>query len=109
MSKEKKCFIIGIGGTGMRCLETFTHMCAMGLYDGMEFNVLTLDTDFTNGNKNRTENLIKDYNNIKKTSDSKNGAASNDSFFSAKINLFEFVTDYNANGRKRFSELTNLK
>ena len=52
MSKEKKCFIIGIGGTGMRCLETFTHMCAMGLYDGMEFNVLTLDTDFTNGNKN---------------------------------------------------------
>ena len=109
MSKEKKCFIIGIGGTGMRCLETFTHMCAMGLYDGMEFNVLTLDTDFTNGNKNRTENLIKDYNNIKKTSDSKNGAANNDSFFSAKINLFEFVTDYNANGRKRFSELTNLK
>ena len=81
MSEEKKCFIIGIGGTGMRCLETFTHMCAMGLYDGMEFNVLTLDTDFTNGNKNRTENLIKDYNNIKKTSDSKNGAANNDSFF----------------------------
>tara|TARA_B100000768_G_C11278107_1_gene376982 strand:+ start:870 stop:2504 length:1635 start_codon:yes stop_codon:yes gene_type:complete len=109
MSKEKKCFIIGIGGTGMRCLETFTHMCAMGLYDGMEFNVLTLDTDFTNGNKNRTENLIKDYNNIKKTSDSENGAANSDSFFSAKINLFEFVTDYNANGRKRFSELTNLK
>ena len=63
MSKEKKCFIIGIGGTGMRCLETFTHMCAMGLYDGMEFNVLTLDTDFTNGNKNRTENnLISDPN-----------------------------------------------
>jgi hypothetical protein len=84
-------------------------MCAMGLYDGMEFNVLTLDTDFTNGNKNRTEQLIKDYNNIKKTSQSINGAANNDTFFSAKINLFEFVTDYNNNGRKRFSELTNLK
>ena len=109
MTEEKKCFIIGIGGTGMRCLETFTHMCAMGLYDGMEFNVLTLDTDFTNGNKNRTEQLIKDYNNIKKTSESTNGAANNDTFFSAKINLFEFVTDYNNNGRKRFSELTNLK
>ena len=109
MTEEKKCFIIGIGGTGMRCLETFTHMCAMGLYDGMEFNVLTLDTDFTNGNKNRTEQLIKDYNNIKKTTESINGAANNDTFFSAKINLFEFVTDYNNNGRKRFSELTNLK
>lgn len=109
MSKDKKCFIIGIGGTGMRCLETFTHMCAMGLYDGMEFNVLTLDTDFTNGNKNRTENLIKDYNNIKKTSDSANGSINNNSFFSAKINLFEFVTDYNSNGRKRLTELTNLK
>ena len=25
---DKKNFIIGVGGTGMRCLETFTHMCA---------------------------------------------------------------------------------
>ena len=54
-----KNFVIGIGGTGMRCLESFTHMCAMGLYDNMEFNVLTLDTDFTNAPVTRPVTLPK--------------------------------------------------
>ena len=35
-----KYFVIGIGGTGMRCLEAFTHMCAMGFYDNKEINNL---------------------------------------------------------------------
>ena len=86
---DKKNFIIGVGGTGMRCLETFTHMCAMGLYDGMEFNVLTLDTDYENGNKSRTEGLIQQYNNIKSNGGG-NGKANVDTFFSAKLNLFKF-------------------
>ena len=28
-----KIFIIAIGGTGMRCLESFVHLCAMGMFD----------------------------------------------------------------------------
>ena len=105
---SSKNFVIAIGGTGMRCLESFVYMCAMGLYDGMEFDVLTLDTDFTNGNKQRTENLIKSYNHIKQTGDSDNGRVNNSTFFSAKINLFEFVTNYSTNNRRRFSELTKI-
>ena len=92
MSASKN-FVIAIGGTGMRCLESFTHMCAMGLFDNMEFNVLTLDTDYTNGNKNRTENLINDYNQIKRgdSAGEENGSINNNTFFSAKLNLFDVV------------------
>jgi hypothetical protein len=109
MASTDKYFVIGIGGTGMRCLEAFTHMCAMGMYDNKEINILTLDTDFTNGNKQRTENLIETYNNIKSTDESSNGNLNNDSFFSAKLNLFQFVTDYNSANKKRFTDITNIK
>ena len=110
MSTEKKNFIIGVGGTGMRCLETFTHMCAMGLYDGMEFNVLTLDTDYENGNKSRTEELIQKYNSIKSHGydDGGNGKANTDTFFSAKINLFKFVTNYSDKNNNTFKKLTGI-
>ena len=57
MASTDKYFLIGIGGTGMRCLEAVTHMCAMGMFDSKEINILTLDTDFSNGNKQRTETL----------------------------------------------------
>jgi|TARA_B100000035_G_scaffold315088_1_gene333846 hypothetical protein len=109
MSASKN-FVIAIGGTGMRCLESFTHMCAMGLFDNMEFNVLTLDTDYTNGNKNRTENLINDYNQIKRgdSAGEENGSINNNTFFSAKLNLFDVVTDYGTQGRENFLSLSNV-
>lgn len=109
MASTDKYFVIGIGGTGMRCLEAFTHMCAMGMFDSKEINVLTLDTDFTNGNKQRTEDLIETYNSIKSTPSSENGEVNNNSFFSAKLNLFQFVTDYNSANKKRFTDITNVK
>jgi hypothetical protein len=108
MASTDKYFVIGIGGTGMRCLEAFTHMCAMGMFDNKEINILTLDTDFTNGNKQRTETLIETYNSIKATSSSKNGSINNNSFFSAKLNMFQFVTDYNSANKKRFTDITNI-
>ena len=109
MASTDKYFLIGIGGTGMRCLEAVTHMCAMGMFDSKEINILTLDTDFTNGNKQRTETLIDTYNNIKGTEESSNGKANNNSFFSAKLNMFKFVTDYNSANKKRFTDITNIK
>ena len=109
MASTDKNFLIGIGGTGMRCLEAVTHMCAMGMFDSKEINILTLDTDFTNGNKQRTEALIDTYNNIKSTEESPNGKVNNNSFFSAKLNMFKFVTNYNSKNKKRFTEITNIK
>ena len=53
-----KLFVIAIGGTGMRCLESFVHLCAIGMFDNEEIEILTLDTDQENGNKGRVERLI---------------------------------------------------
>lgn len=102
---NSKLFVIAIGGTGMRCLESFVHLCAIGMFDGKEINVLTLDTDYTNGNKSRVERLIELYNKVK--SDGANeGGANADTFFSAKIKLYKFFTDYSNQNRRNFNLLS---
>jgi hypothetical protein len=108
MASTDKYFIIAIGGTGMRCLESFTHMSAMGLFDSKEIDILTLDTDQTNGNKQRVEELIALYNRIKTTPGKNGGAPNSDTFFSAKLNLYRFWTDYNSPSRTRFKNITKL-
>jgi len=108
MASTDKYFIIAIGGTGMRILESFTHMCAMGMFDSKEINVLTLDTDQTNGNKQRAEELINLYNRIKTTPGKSGGTPNSDTFFSAKLNLYEFYTDYNNSARTKFKNITKI-
>ena len=82
--------IIAIGGTGMRCAESLVHLCAMGMFDDTQVNLLALDTDCKNGNFERLQKLVKNYQSI--TAD-RDGVAS-DTLFSAKINYFEFSPDY---------------
>jgi hypothetical protein len=102
-------FLIAIGGTGMRCLEAFTHLCATGMFDSKEIEVLTIDTDETNGNKDRTENLIRLYNKIKTSDQAKPGGnANSNTFFSAKINLYRFWTDYSGADRGNYRNLSKL-
>ena len=105
-----KLFVIAIGGTGMRCLESFVHLCAMGLFDNQTIDILTLDTDQSNGNKGRVENLIELYNKIK-TDDANNidgGRPNADTFFSAKINLYKFYTVYGDANRKTYKILSGV-
>ena len=45
----KQFFVMGIGGTGMRCIESLIHLCAMGMFDDTEIHLLALDTDKNNG------------------------------------------------------------
>lgn len=106
---QDKLFVIGIGGTGMRCLEAFTHLCAIGMFDNQEIEVLTLDTDQLNGNKTKTENLIELYSRIK-TSDSgpKGGTPNANTFFSAKLNLHRFWTDYSGSERANYRSISKL-
>ena len=103
-------FVIAIGGTGMRCLESFVHLCAIGMFDNEEINILTLDTDQTNGNKGRVEQLIDLYQKVKSEKpDMIDGGSPNaNTFFSAKINLYRFFTDYNATERKTFQNLSQM-
>lgn len=104
---DDKLFIIAIGGTGMRCLESFVHLCAAGMFDNKTIDILTLDTDQANGNKGRVEDLIRLYNDIK-TKDPNNvgGDSTSDTFFSAKLNLYRFYTDYTSPERKTFRALS---
>lgn len=107
---DDKLFLIAIGGTGMRCLESFVHMCAAGLFDNKTIDILTLDTDQSNGNKGKVEDLIELYNKLK-TNDANNvgGEARASTFFSAKLNLYHFSTDYEGTGRNTFSQLSNVR
>lgn len=107
---DDKLFLIAIGGTGMRCLEAFVHMCAAGLFDGKEIEILTLDTDQSNGNKGSVEALIDLYNKVK-TNDvqTRGGEARSNTFFSAKLNLYRFYTDYSKPERKTFSVLSSTR
>lgn len=89
-----KLFLIGIGGTGMRCIEAFTHLCAIGLLDNKEIDILSLDTDIGNGNKSKTELLIDNYCRIK---GGDKAVPTENNFFSAKINLYKFSPDYSGN------------
>lgn len=87
----KKIFLIGIGGTGMRCLESFVHTCAMGMYDETEIEMMALDTDSGNGNFKRLRALKNCYCQINGGNHKKN------TLFSAKINYYEFSPGYTDN------------
>ena len=104
-----KLFVIAIGGTGMRCLESFVHLCAIGMFDNEEINILTLDTDQTNGNKGRVERLIENYKRIKSPSQYQDGGVPTcNTFFSAKLNLYKFHTDYGIPSRANYKTLAGL-
>lgn len=104
----EKLFVIGIGGTGMRCLESFTHLCAMGMFDNQEIEVLTLDTDRENGNKARTEQLIDLYNKVKTSSAHEGGTPNASTFFSAKLNLHRFFLSYDGKERDNYKNISRL-
>lgn len=102
-----KLFVIAIGGTGMRCLESFVHLCAIGMFDNEEINILTLDTDQSNGNKGRVERLIELYNKVKTDNpDNPGGSPNTNTYFSAKLNLYKFYTDYSKANRGSYLKLS---
>lgn len=90
----EKYFVIGIGGTGMRAIEAFTHLCAIGMFDNKEIDILSIDTDTNNGNKGRSEQLIDRYIRIKGGASGKPTA---NSLFTAKLNIYKFAPEYSGN------------
>ena len=106
---DDKLFVIAIGGTGMRCLESFVHLCAIGMFDNQEIEVMMLDTDSSNGNLGRTETLIDMYCRIKSESSGNDGGTPNtDTFFSAKLNFYTFCTNYNDPNRQTYKNISRL-
>lgn len=87
-----KVFVIGIGGTGMRCIEAFTHLCAFGMFDKTDVHLLALDTDKDNGNFTRLKNLKEAY--IKTKGVNKKQFALEATFFSSNLHYYQFSPDY---------------
>lgn len=87
----KNVYVIGIGGTGMRCIENFIHLCAIGMFDNTEVHMLALDTDKNNGNFRRLTALVGLYDKIN------GGKVKSDTLFSAKLNYYQFSPDYDKN------------
>ena len=95
---DRKIFLIGIGGTGMRCLESFVHTCAIGMYDNTEVHMLALDTDKNNGNYDRLRRLVNCYKSVNGGNEKEN------TFFSAKLNYYEFSPEYT---NQSFEKISN--
>jgi hypothetical protein len=53
-------FLIGVGGTGAKCVEAFTYLAAAGIGSAPTW-VGLLDQDTSNGNTARTQKLLTDY------------------------------------------------
>ncbi len=89
----KQFFVLGIGGTGMRCIESLIHLCAMGMFDDTDIHLLALDTDKNNGNFSRLKEVKEAYVNSKGL-DKADRVAGKDNFFSANIKYYEFSPNY---------------
>ena len=59
-----KNFIIGIGGSGAKCLEHLVHCCSSGLGPDQLW-VGMVDQDEANGNVNKTKILLDKYKNLR--------------------------------------------
>lgn len=86
-------FVLGIGGTGMRCIESLIHLCAIGMFDNTVIHLLALDTDKNNGNFSRLKELKEAYCNAKGADEASRVALEN-TFFSANLKYYEFSPDY---------------
>lgn len=86
-------FVLGIGGTGMRCIEAFIHLCAMGMLDDTTVHLLALDTDKNNGNFSRLKAVKDAYLNVKSL-DPAQRTAGKECFFSANLKYYEFSPNY---------------
>lgn len=100
----KQFFVMGIGGTGMRCIESLIHLCAMGMFDDTEIHLLALDTDKNNGNFSRLKEVKEAYINAKNI-DKANRTPLTDTFFSADIKYYEFSPNYEK--KSTFNEVFN--
>lgn len=86
-------FVLGIGGTGMRCIESLIHLCAMGMFDDTEIHLLALDTDKNNGNFSRLKEVKEAYVNTKNI-DKASRTPLKETFFSADLKYYEFSPNY---------------
>ena len=103
MTTKTPNFIVAAGGTGMRCLQSFLNVCAMGMYTGETIDILLLETDIENGDKKNSENLVNWYNTLQ------TGKSGQHEFFGPKVNFYVFVPDYSQDNKRRFTLISRTE
>ncbi|MFM7054763.1 MAG: hypothetical protein ACKPB3_04675 [Bacteroidota bacterium] len=103
MTTKTPNFIIAAGGTGMRCLQSFLNVCALGMYTGETIDILLLETDIENGDKKNSENLVNWYNTLQ------TGKAGKHEYFGPNINFHVFVPDYSQDNKRRFTLISRTE
>lgn len=58
-NQKNKIYVIGIGGSGAKCVESLVYLSAIGLLDNSELKILLVDADADNGNSQRTIESLK--------------------------------------------------
>jgi hypothetical protein len=54
-------YVIGIGGSGAKCAEAFTHLCAMGMLPAQDVYCIFVDPDRANGSLGRASVTLTRY------------------------------------------------
>ncbi|BAZ43693.1 hypothetical protein NIES4102_06940 [Chondrocystis sp. NIES-4102] len=52
-------YLVGIGGSGAKCVESVVHLASVGLFSQSPIKVLFVDADESNGNVERARNSLK--------------------------------------------------
>lgn len=55
------CYLIPIGGTGVRVMKSIVYLCMCGCFPNTSFKVMCIDSDDANGNVKELESLLKNY------------------------------------------------
>ena len=81
-----KNFLIGIGGTGAKCIEHLIHSCSAGLGPDKLW-VGMVDQDEANGNVNKTKILLNKYINLRESlrNEGKNDLSNSSNLFKTNI------------------------
>lgn len=58
-------YVLGVGGTGARCIRALTYLCSAGFLPGESLNIYFVDADETNGNLNESIETVDKYVQIK--------------------------------------------
>lgn len=78
-------YILGVGGTGARCIRALTYLCASGFLKGETLNTYFVDADETNGNLTEATETINKYIEIKNISARTGSSFGSSELFGAEI------------------------
>ena len=83
------CYLIGIGGSGSKCIDNFTYLCAAGL-GPQDLWMGIVDQDQPNGNTGKAKKNIGEYQNLyrKFRSEGQNNISPESNLFKTNITIY---------------------